>query len=131
MTISKHGLQDTTYKGQTMGAKRTKDPAARRNHVEPGTKRRQSLPILTKETALITLSQKNLTMTAHADAVNLARRLSSRQENDLLQTSLYGTLFALKIRKNRKNRQHDSCQCVDASECLLVVALHWIIRTCF
>eukprot|EP00544_Gedaniella_sp_CCMP2646_P003234 CAMPEP_0202506988 /NCGR_PEP_ID=MMETSP1361-20130828/51484_1 /ASSEMBLY_ACC=CAM_ASM_000849 /TAXON_ID=210615 /ORGANISM="Staurosira complex sp., Strain CCMP2646" /LENGTH=127 /DNA_ID=CAMNT_0049141079 /DNA_START=548 /DNA_END=931 /DNA_ORIENTATION=- len=30
-------------------------------------------------------------MTAHADAVNLARRLSSRQENDLLQTNLYAT----------------------------------------
>jgi len=36
-------------------------------------------------------------MTAHADAVNLARRLSSRAENDLLQENLYGTFLLFKM----------------------------------
>lgn len=42
-------------------------------------------------------------MTAHADAVNLARRLSSRQENDLLQTNLYGKFRSLKKEKVSQN----------------------------
>lgn len=45
------------------------------------------------------------TMTAHADAVNLARRLSSRAENDLLQENLYGTFVRVKLSKEKRRAQ--------------------------
>lgn len=37
--------------------------------------------------------KKDTIMSTHADAVNLARRLSSGAENDLLQENMYGTFF--------------------------------------
>jgi hypothetical protein len=62
-------------------------------------------------------------MTAHADAVNLARRLSSRQENDLLQTNLYGKFHPMKISQKSLIRLMPTLDASECSSCLLFMGL--------
>jgi hypothetical protein len=68
-------------------------------------------------------------MTAHADAVNLARRLSSRQENDLLQTNLYGKFRSLKKEKVSQNSLNTIDANIGCIGMLLVFAFYGVIRT--